>query len=101
MPMHTPTPWTFGAPSSTIRAQGLAIADIIYDAGGPFGEGNGKFIARACNSHDELLAALLEARGLLQALNAYGLAAFNREHISDAYWKTHKAILDDEDRAAL
>lgn len=52
---HTPTPWTVDG--VWIESAGDTIAEVWVDA-------NAAFIVRACNSHDELLAALKAIVGL-------------------------------------
>lgn len=61
---HTPTPWGYWTGSGAYGQHG-AITDnalgrhIAYMAGGaPLPELDGAFIVRACNAHDQLVAAL-------------------------------------------
>ncbi len=62
---HTPTPWE----ADELRIWSAAGSDPIYIASLKFAadndcpvqaEVNGEFIVRACNSHDELVAALTD-----------------------------------------
>jgi hypothetical protein len=79
---HTPTPWTFNDTDGTIRADANSVSDqmgdyrgsIIADLKPALGcdewtgsareharaetEANAAFIVRACNAHDDLVAAL-------------------------------------------
>jgi len=81
---HTPTPW---------RAIGFTIESHDYDhelvcrvsksGGGTRIEANAAFIVRACNAHDELVAALESASRWLGA----GSPKAARQRIIDALAK--------------
>ena len=76
-PKHTPGPWKAVRDNSHLRLQqwdvyadngrGKLLAEVLGDNA----EANADFIVRACNAHDDLLAAL---RGLTNALFETGLA---------------------------
>ena len=63
---HTPTPWT--QQGEVITKDGATIAKawlngLYEDAGAhDLQQDNARFIVRACNAHDELVAALEEIR---------------------------------------
>lgn len=80
---HTPTPWRASnntgpkmqsySQSSCIAGTGAnslqLVAGCFNDIGGPeVAAGNAAFIVRACNSHEQLVAAL---RNLIAASDAY------------------------------
>lgn len=76
----TPGPWETGEPTKT-KLSGYGVIDIIPIGGSGIavgaiwvtpmnqGEANAAFIVRACNAHEELVAA---AERCLQALAANG-----------------------------
>lgn len=75
---HTPGPWR--ADGSTVKAVShgqwfkIARADgLRYTQSG--NEANAEFIVRACNSHEELLAALESAEIRIKALSPAGYVA--------------------------
>ena len=82
---HTPTPWTLNAEREKIEdADGefvtrLSLSRYHDDRADPIAEANAAFIVRACNSHDELVAAL---RALLR----------DGEHDDDAINAAHAAL---------
>jgi len=60
---HTPGPWRIDAPAGSVIIGPDEIDVALTFAGSGFreletDEANAEFIVRACNSHDELLAAL-------------------------------------------
>ncbi|CUW85647.1 hypothetical protein N5C66_03720 [Rhizobium pusense] len=63
---HTPTPWFLNEAQDFVKGDGRHIA-VLFD-GTPTSptvkerKSNAAFIVRACNAHDELLAALKAAR---------------------------------------
>lgn len=59
---HTPTPWTAddGAVWYGDRPIRVLIADCSPAGGNDHAIGDATFIVRACNAHDELVAALRE-----------------------------------------
>jgi cysteine sulfinate desulfinase/cysteine desulfurase-like protein len=73
---HTPTPWFINGPNhighiSVASERDGAVAEMVWHhvEGRRFPvEANADFIVRAVNSHDDLLAALEEARAFLVAL---------------------------------
>lgn len=72
MSAHTPTPWyvqPFARGMPEIRAaNGAEIAEIFpfnFDADDPQTMANARYIVRACNAHDELVAALESAMAVL------------------------------------
>lgn len=79
MSAHTPTPWYTGEGKAAriVYAQhGFAVADAtIYHARiEPVmeAEENAAFIVRACNAHDDLVAALQAAVARVEIANAEG-----------------------------
>ena len=60
MPEHTPGPWHYisGGDGRVIERGGAVVADCEQPQMEPAEvEGNAEFIVRACNAHDDLLAA--------------------------------------------
>lgn len=59
---HTPTPWFLSGPhndgSAGIYTTANPSVDSSVAAFSDVGEANAAFIVRACNAHDELVAAL-------------------------------------------
>ena len=88
MAEHTKTPWKIGAPHPNnacayiVDADGREVATLYggSDPGGqnemghwvrqPIRDANAAFIVRACNAHDELVAALKEGRRAIGDHNA-------------------------------
>jgi hypothetical protein len=58
---HTPTPWYISGKSTIRRGSNDWIGYVHWRNGAA----NAEFIVRACNAHDNLVAALREARGWL------------------------------------
>ena len=80
---HTPTPWTVEDPTGTglVIVQAnlptyhwafIATVDTDMDAttqiDHPVMEANAEFIVRACNAHDDLLAALTKLKDFVASL---------------------------------
>ena len=72
---RTPGPWSYTKGSATpvgfmnvIRGRGANVGEVFAQSNG-IGLANAEFIVRACNSHDNLLAALCSARDALSDLN--------------------------------
>ena len=60
MSKHTPTPWTVAKHErGLVRAQGRTIV-VVRETGNQDIDANAEFIVRACNAHEDLLAALKE-----------------------------------------
>lgn len=57
---HTPTPWRKAGQFATVQAPGRACICDCGSRSDLTAQANAEFIARACNSHADLLAALEE-----------------------------------------
>jgi hypothetical protein len=70
MSKHTPTPWKASGNSIINSEDTICIANIEcdggYEAQGEQRDANAKFILKACNSHEKLVAALNTCVGLLE-----------------------------------
>lgn len=67
---HTPLPWRAGVfedPQWAVRSGSSEFALVCLTSQGN-DEANAKFIARACNCHDDLLEALKEMDALVESL---------------------------------
>jgi len=72
---HTPTPWetsdAFGPAESGTCIKAAADDNMIASCTGYYGRAttiaNAEFIVRACNSHDQLVAALWHAEAALSS----------------------------------
>lgn len=62
-------------------------ADVCHVGNGPTSPANAAFIVRACNVHDELLAALRKAVDTIRAFHAIGLGD---EGIADHVWELYQ-----------
>jgi len=63
---HTPLPWSLMLPDSIRGPQGEFVAECSCHATRLMTDNaNAEFIARACNSHAELLASLIECKNAL------------------------------------
>lgn len=71
---HTPTPWercdAFGASAMGLNVKATGDDKMICSTTGYYGRdgaaANAAFIARACNSHEQLVAALEAARMVIE-----------------------------------
>lgn len=64
---HTPTPWTLRGRLVEVSGRGEIARCILPADGGVFeATENAAFIVRACNTHDELVAALTKAREIIR-----------------------------------
>lgn len=68
---HTPGPWRFNQYASAIEFDGNTIARLASSFGHDAKESNGEFIVRACNIHEDLLAALEDAEFLMRQASKY------------------------------
>lgn len=72
---HTPTPWTLSPFGRWRRGVDVLAGNRIIAKCSPMcgsdasSLGNAKFITRACNSHDELLAALWQCQKCFRVLS--------------------------------
>ena len=83
---HTPGPWTIWPDADSDQLAvgpergGVAICDVVITNGigvntestRATGYANADFIVRACNNHDDLLAALMDAEAVLMGLRDSG-----------------------------
>jgi hypothetical protein len=111
---HTPTPWDINETHTVIPwfiNETLSSGVAGYEVTGPNGEeifddnefsceapslGNAAFIVRACNAHDELVAAL-------KAVRAWGIAegdgSGSQDHQRKEVWKKISTALSDHQAA--
>jgi len=80
---HTPTPWELSEGGLNVNAENGSVLRIAVTSGADVGPGwsgtdyatfehskaNAAFIIRACNSHEPLVAALVEAVEIIQAID--------------------------------
>ncbi len=85
---HSPLPWRTSSASTHVEGDPFWSTRVSASHGGisatgvaesePGARANAAFIVRACNSHDELVAALEEARAAITAVNrGAGETVFN------------------------
>jgi hypothetical protein len=89
---HTPGPWHIGvreAEKVIYDAHGWAVANCTMYQGqdSPEPKANADFIVRACNAHDDLLAALITAVRVMQDNNIDESMAGEFEQFTDAIAK--------------
>ncbi len=69
---HTPTPWRVTIADPVTQPDVLPCIDATDNRGeiacGVFNEADARFIVRACNSHDALVAALRATSGIMSCL---------------------------------
>ena len=69
---HTPTPWKLTKVQGTyfyVEWGGETVVQVDHDSSNAVNEANAEFIVRACNAHDELVAAAREAMDVLCSLD--------------------------------
>lgn len=93
---HTPTPWRRGKASDAIVADAPVrpfddAEDVAYYGGYLVAESvtvaNQEFIVRACNAHDELVAALKRAVETIRAFHGIDL---HGPHIEEHAWTLYQ-----------
>lgn len=67
---HTPTPWTWARQNPGALTEGENELFFINSVAFELSKANAEFIVRACNAHDELVAAL---EGTIDCLTAHEL----------------------------
>lgn len=106
---HTPTPWQIGITlypyvhfygPSDVAGFSVAIGSCVTSFGKENDEANAAFIVKACNAHDELVAALENVRSIISdgAMTGFNCmdgdwadSLFASQHITSAVLKQVKS----------